>query len=30
VWTISTQVEDIPPEEMHRRSQELVKQAQKK
>ena len=30
VWTISTHVEDIPPEEMHRRSQEMVKQAQKK
>jgi PhnB protein len=30
VWTISTHVEDIAPEEMHRRSQEMVKQAQKK
>ncbi len=29
VWTISTHVEDIPLGEMHRRSQELVKQATK-
>jgi PhnB protein len=29
VWTISTHVEDIAPEEMHRRSQEMVKQAGK-
>ena len=29
VWTISTHVEDIPPEEMHRRSQEMVKKASK-
>ena len=29
VWTISTHVEDIAPEELHRRSQEMVKQAAK-
>ena len=29
VWTISTHVEDIAREEMHRRSQEMVKQAGK-
>ena len=29
VWTISTHVEDIAPDEMQRRSQEMVKQAAK-
>ena len=29
VWTIATHVEDIPPEEMHRRADEAVKQAGK-